>query len=527
MELRELRHAVQAATEANRAKDRLMADVSHEIRTPMSSILGMTEAVLDTPLSPEQRVCMSTIRSAAENLLRIVDDLLDVAKVEAGKLALVEAPMSLRAVVQDAVRALAVLAHRKGVELMCDVDSDVPDTVMGDAGRLRQILLNVVGNAIKFTERGAIAVRVERDLAGASCPPPTLFTVRDTGIGISRDKLEVIFEAFEQVDPATTPRHGGVGLGLSIATRLLALMGGTMSVTSEVGQGSTFTFTADLPPLGPEAEGVALGVRAAEPAPLSPSHALAAQTLRVLVAEDDPLNERLMRMLLGKRGHRVFVARTGREALALVEAQELDAVLLDMHLGDMDGLEVVGAIRQRERGTARHLLTIALTASSGEGGRDASLRAGLDDFLTKPVSPARLWAALEDGWLAVGPSTSLVDARTLLAACGDDAAILDAIAGKLRGGLPRCLAAVSRASRDRKWPELRAAAHRLAGMVAPFSIAMRDAAAELEDHTARGEGEPATSALVRRLVTLAPALMSELGQVSLGSLQAVLLSGIC
>ena len=478
----------------------------------MNAILGMTEIALDTPLRPDQKLSISTVKSAAENLLVIIEDLLEFAKIEAGKLALVEAPMSIRDGVYDTLRALAVQAHSKGVELICDVDPEVPDSVLGDAARLRQILLNLVGNAIKFTAEGEILVRADLDAADDRGPPRVRFAVRDTGIGIPPCKLDVIFQAFEQADVSTTRRYGGTGLGLSIAARLVALMGGTISVTSEVGRGSTFTFTARLaavderavdraPPavlgglralivdgnatsrailgrrltgwgLAPtavaggeaaeaalreaasagrpfavalvdarsaevvqarelaatpivllvstklsgagwfagthvqkparpeellEAVRAAFGGRGLAPAPAPGSRPIAKRALRILVAEDDELNERLMRLLLAKRGHVATVARTGREVLAFVESQEFDALLLDLHLPEMDGLEVVAEIRRRERGTGRHLRTVALTARSRAEDRDACLAAGMDDFLTKPVSAARLWAALDDG----------------------------------------------------------------------------------------------------------------------------------
>src|SRR5207244_372412 len=234
---------------ANRAKDEFLANVSHEIRTPMNAIFGMTELALDTPLTEDQRQCLKTVKSAADNLLGIINDLLDFSKIEAGKLELEPADFSLRAVLSETLRILAIRAHKKGLELVSHVRTDVPDALIGDAGRLRQVLLNLVGNAIMFSERGEVVVSVALKSASPSESPTSApcslqFSVRDTGIGIPAEKQAKIFRAFEQEDTSTTRKYGGTGLGLTIAARLVALMDGEITVDSVPGQGSTFTFTA-------------------------------------------------------------------------------------------------------------------------------------------------------------------------------------------------------------------------------------------------------------------------------------------
>jgi PAS domain S-box-containing protein len=642
----ELRRAMEAAEAASLAKSEFLTHVSHEVRTPLNAILGMTELALDTPLTGPLWKSLTVVRSAAEGLLEVVDDLLDFAKIESGKLELDRATFSLREALNDTLRSLALRAHRKGLELVGRVHPDVPDAFVGDAGRLRQVLTNLVGNAVKFTGEGEVVVVVDVGQTSLSDSPPPedwnvcptqdevalLFSVRDSGIGIPRDKQEKIFRAFEQADTSTTRRYGGTGLGLSIASRLVGLMGGRITVESEPGRGSTFRFTARLhrPPLQPDraaarapaglrglpvlvvednatsrlaleewlrgwgaeptvvADGWAalealrgaaaggrpfalvvldsrlpgtnalafaghvrqtpelagtglvllavedqawelrryheLGVAACVmkpvveeelldalcrarslPSPVVPAGGGPAsgwepggqeagvpgsgRRLHVLLAEDNPFNQALMEDVLPRRGHTVQVAGDGRAALAALERGRFDVMLLDIHMPELDGFQVVAAQRQRERGTGRRLPVIALTARSAGGERERCLQAGMDDYLAKPVRAAELFAAIDrvvPGEEAPRPDEpdagapgGLLDPAALLAACDGDAELLRKMCRHFQAFVPGRLAEAGEALRGRDAPRLREEAHKLGGMVSTFSATAAEAAALL------------------------------------------------
>ncbi|WP_225784860.1 sensor histidine kinase [Xenophilus sp. Marseille-Q4582] len=526
----EMARARAQAEASSRAKSEFVANMSHEVRTPLNAVLGLARLLHQSPLDSEQRHYVALIDSAATSLLALLNDVLDLSKVEAGRLLFEQVRFDLRQWVRDAVELHAVGARDKGLQLRLSIAEDLPEALEGDPGRLRQVISNLVANAVKFTAQGEVEVTVAcaPDQSGLEADALRVhFSVRDTGIGIAPEMQGAVFDAFTQADSSITRTHGGTGLGLAICARLVALMGGQITLRSEPGRGSTFAFDAVLrraagaPSVLPESQ---------------PQASVVLRGLHVLLAEDHAVNVLLMRKLLESMGCRVSVAGDGAEAVRLWAEGDVDLVLMDLQMPVLSGFDAAVQIRAREAAEPAlgHTPIVALTAHAMESHRQRSLAAGMDAYASKPVSPATLVQAIEQAivaayeWAEGAPEAAeapgrvqapaapvpppamaqapapAVDRAGLLALLGGNGAALQEAARAMREDLALRLQCLQRALPARDRPALIADAHALRGALsavqAPWAAEL---ARTLEARVQAGDWPGAEDAAAPLLAELA------------------------
>jgi len=384
----ELMEAKKRAEEASKMKTQFLANISHEIRTPMNGIVGIAELLKDTPLTHEQQEYVDMLVYSTERLLSIINAVLDISKIESGRLELTEDKFSLYTLLDKLVNYFKLQAQRKGLEFHHSIEPQIPDILFGDSGKLNQILFNLLGNAVKFTECGFIEFNV---MLAAKYDNGVViqFSVKDTGIGIPEEKIDYVFENFTQLDPSNNRKYGGTGLGLSISKKLVELMGGSIHLNSHKGKGSTFTFSVVLKTAPSES----INVQASydDSIELEAEHVL---PLNILAAEDDIINQKIIKHLLERAGHKATLVSNGKEVLEKIKTEAFDLILMDIHMPELNGCDTSRIIRKQELETGRYTPIIALTASAINEGREICYRSGVNYYLTKPVRSEDLYNAI-------------------------------------------------------------------------------------------------------------------------------------